>query len=561
MLDLRDPAAYIEGLLHIKTKTGEIVPFRFNYAQRRLYRLIKRQRDAGRPVRVIILKARQLGFSTLVEGLLYQDTATHFGVDSLIVAHSEDSTSNLFSMSRLFYETSPPQVRPMLRNSNARELRFENPTRDPEEKKRLPGLRSRIRCVTAGGKGIGRSYTLRNVHLSEFAFWEGDKKEILTGILQAVPSSPGTMVIIESTANGFNEFHGLWEAAVKGESDFIPFFAPWYEEPAYSLPVPPGTVWTADELELAERYKLRPEQLSWRRWCIKNNCSGSDDLFRQEYPSCPDEAFLLTGTPVFDNETIMQRREAAPKPVKRGEFTYIDDGRTLSDIRFVERDDGIISIYKLPEDGRPYVIGGDTAGEGSDYFTAQVLDNASGRQVAVLRHRLDEDLYAKQLYCLGMYYNTALIGVETNYSTYPVRELERLRYPRQYVRETMDSYTHKMRQSFGFDTNSATRPVIIAELVKVMRDTPELVVDFATLGEMLTFVYNDRRRPEAAPGEHDDLVMALAIAHFIRPQQTYTVAGEHESVVVWSRDMWEDYNRASPEEKQYLLKKWGKPKR
>lgn len=561
MLDLRDPAAYIQGLLHIKTKAGEIVPFRFNRAQRRFYKIIKRERDAGRPVRIIVLKGRQMGFSTQIEGLLYHDTATRFGVESLIVAHSEDSTAKLFAMSRLFYETSPVPVRPMLRNSNARELRFENPTRDPEEKKRLPGLRSGIRCVTAGGKGIGRSFTLQNVHLSEFAFWDGDKKDILTGILQAVPSEPGTMVIIESTANGFNEFHELWEAAVKGESDFIPYFAPWYEEPSYSMPVPPGTVWTADELELAERYNLTPEQLAWRRWAVKNNCSGSEDKFRQEYPSCPDEAFLLTGTPVFDNEIIMQRREAAPKPVKRGEFTYSDDGRMLSDIKFNERDDGIIMIYEPPEEGRPYVIGGDTAGEGSDYFAAQVLDNVTGRQVAKLRHRLDEDLYAKQVYCLGMYYNIALVGIETNYSTYPVRELERLRYPRQYVRETMDTFTHKIRQSFGFDTNSATRPVIIAELVKIMRDVPELVVDFETLGEMLTFVYNEHRRPEASPGEHDDLVMSLAIAHFIRPQQAYTVAGITEKGVKWSRDMWEDYYRASPEEKQYLIKKWGKPRK
>ncbi len=559
MLDLRDPEQYIQRLLKIKTKDGDVVPFQFNRAQQRLYELIKRERDAGRPVRIIILKARQLGFSTLAEALLFHDTATRFGVDSLVVAHTDDSTNKLFGMSRLYYETLPEPVRPMIRNSNAQEIKFENPTRDPEEKKRRPGLRSSIRCVTAGGHGIGRSFTFRNVHLSEYAFWMGDKTSIITGILQAVPASPGTSIIIESTANGFDEFHARWEAAVRGESDYIPFFAAWYEEPQYSMPVPPGTEWTIAERELAERYNLIDKQLAWRRWCIKNNCSGSEDLFKQEYPSCPDEAFLLSGTPVFNLEIIARRREDAVKPLRRGEFVYTDNGLTLSNIRFSDREDGIISIYEEPKARYPYVIGGDTAGEGSDSFVGQVLDNTSGRQVAVLRHKYDEDLYAKQMYSLGMYYNTALIGVETNYSTYPVRELERLRYPRQYVRETLDSFTHTVKKSYGFDTNSLTRPVIIADLVRIMRDTPEVIVDSATLGEMLTFAYNERRRPEAMAGEHDDLVMALAIAYFIRSQQSMSAAGEPEEGKRWTRDMWDDYNRASADERMYLRKKWGNP--
>ena len=102
--------------------------------------------------------------------------------------------------------------------------------------------------------------------------------------------------------------------------------------------------------------------------------------------------------------------------------------------------------------------------------------------------------------------------------------------------------------------------MIIAELVKVMRDAPESVADYATLGEMLTFVYSGRRRPEAAPGEHDDLVMAFAIAHFIRPQQSYAAAVEPGSGVDWTPDMWDDYNRASASEREYLISKWGRPR-
>ena len=207
----------------------------------------------------------------------------------------------------------------------------------------------------------------------------------------------------------------------------------------------------------------------------------------------------------------------------------------------------------------PYVIGGDTAGEGSDSFVAQVLDNRTGEQVAVLRQTYDEDLFAKQVYCLGMHYNTALIGIETNYSTFPVMELERMRYPKQYVRESIDDYTHKVKKSFGFLTNSKTRPVIIAGLVEVVRESVELICHTTTLEEMLTFVRNEDGRPEAEDGAHDDCVMALAIAHYIRPQQRYLQDVPGEEKRKWTADMWEDYRRATPEVQAYLRKKWGAP--
>ena len=206
---------YIESCLKIRTKSGAVVPFRLNAAQQKLYAVAKRQQDEGKPVRIIILKARQLGFSTLTEALLFHACATRSNVNALVVAHREDATANLFRMSKLFYDELPAPVKPMLRTSNAQELVFENPSR--ASRGALPGLRSRFRCATAGGRGIGRSDTLQCVHLSEYAFWpEGgeSKAATLAGILQAVPSRPGTMVIIESTANGCEDFKDRWDAAV-----------------------------------------------------------------------------------------------------------------------------------------------------------------------------------------------------------------------------------------------------------------------------------------------------------------------------------------------------------
>ena len=513
---------YIESCLKIKTKSGTVVPFRLNDAQRKLYAVAKRQQDAGKPVRLIILKARQLGFSTLTEGLIFHACATRRNVNALIVAHREDATANLFRMSKLFYDELPAPVKPMLRASNAQELVFENPSKLRSEREARPGLRSRIRCATAGGRGIGRSDTLQCVHLSEYAFWPDGadgKASTLAGILQAVPSLPGTMVVIESTANGFEDFKERWDAAVAGENDFEPVFFAWFENPDYSMPVVPGTEWTPEERDLKAAYRLTDEQLQWRRWCIANNCGGSLDMFRQEYPASPGEAFLHSGTGVFDNEQIVLRLERMPSPAGRGEFT---DGE------WTESETGAITLYELPEEGVPYVLGGDTAGEGSDYFTAIVIDNVSGRIVAKLRQKYSEPEYVRQIYALGRFYNDALVAIETNFSTYPVMKLQEMEYPNQYSREREDTYTRQMKKSYGFRTDRQSRPRAIANLVEVFSSHPEWFTDRELLEEMLTFCYNEDHRPEALAGKHDDLVMGAAITYAVRHQQRMTVLTEPE---------------------------------
>lgn len=513
---------YIESCLKIKTKSGTVVPFRLNDAQRKLYAVAKRQQDAGKPVRLIILKARQLGFSTLTEGLIFHACATRKNVNALIVAHREDATANLFRMSKLFYDELPAPVKPMLRASNAQELVFENPSKLRSEREARPGLRSRIRCATAGGRGIGRSDTLQCVHLSEYAFWPDGadgKASTLAGILQAVPSLPGTMVVIESTANGFEDFKERWDAAVAGENDFEPVFFAWFENPDYSMPVVPGTEWTPEERDLKAAYQLTDEQLQWRRWCIANNCGGSLDMFRQEYPASPGEAFLHSGTGVFDNEQIVLRLERLPEPAGRGEF---------ADGEWTESETGAITLYELPEEGVPYVLGGDTAGEGSDYFTAIVIDNVSGRIAAKLRQKYSEPEYVRQIYALGRFYNDALVAIETNFSTYPVMKLQEMEYPNQYSREREDTYTRQMRKSYGFRTDRQSRPRAIANLVEVFSSHPEWFTDRELLEEMLTFCYNEDHRPEALAGKHDDLVMGAAITYAVRHQQRMTVLTEPE---------------------------------
>lgn len=557
---------YIETFLMIQTKDGRLERFHLNEPQDRLYQILHEEWGKGKPIRVIILKARQMGFSTLTEGLIFWSTATQFDVNSMIVAHTDEATANLFRMSKRFYDLLPEAIKPMSRSSNAQEIVFDAPAKLAAKGAR--GLRSRLRCATAGGSGVGRSYTLRNVHMSEFAFWPGAKMETFTGIMSAVPDSPGTIVIIESTANGYDEFKKLWDRAVQARRDgtdgFLPVFFPWFEMKDYRRPPLPNFQRTAEEQELADTFRLDDEQLAWRRWCIENMCGGDVNLFHQEFPATPDEAFIATGRCAFDKQALVLRREQVRKDTwERGMFRYSKgaDGKILS-WEWHPEEQGPLRIRKHPEKGVPYVLGGDTAGTGSDFFAGHVVDNRTGEQVAVLHHQFGERMFAEQVYCLGMYYNTALVGIETNYSTYPEMVLEELGYPNLYVRQRLDNYTGKLMDTFGFDTNTATRPAIIDGLKDVAKSALELITDYDTLGEMLTFVYDQNWKAQAEQGEHDDLVMSLAITHFIRGQQTTQVRGKEKAAGAhWTNDMWEDYNRATPEERDMLIRMWGEPAR
>ena len=142
-------------------------------------------------------------------------------------------------------------------------------------------------------------------------------------------------------------------------------------------------------------------------------------------------------------------------------------------------------------------------------------------QVAHLKHRFDADQYTRQMYCLGLYYKWALIGIEANFDSYPIKELQRLGYPNQYVRIAQDTYTGKTEKRFGFKTTSLTRPTAVSRLVEIVREHCETINDRETLEELLTITRNEKGKIEAPQGGHDDDMMGLAIAHEIRQQVVF----------------------------------------
>ena len=268
----------------------------------------------------------------------------------------------------------------------------------------------------------------------------------------------------------------------------------------------------------------------------------------------------VVGKTVFHGPTIQKRLQERAEPLAVGSFTYDYDGANISNIKWVEDcQQGIVKIYETPQGGYPYVIGGDTAGDGSDSFVGQCINNVSGKQAAVLRHQTDEDLYARQMYCLGKHYNNAMLAIEINYSSHPQKELERLGYGNFYVREREDTYSHTITKSFGFITGKLSRPSAIATLIGIMRESSEVINDLDTLTEMATFVRSDSYRAEAEGGAHDDCIMALAIAYYCRLQQRTTPIMPRQAKAVWRADMLEDYQNADSATKGRMLQRFGNP--
>ena len=305
---------------------GQVVPFRFNEVQSKVYLKIQELRKLDKPVRAIVLKARQTGISTLTEALIFYFTVISANISSLIIAHDKESTQHLFRMSKMFYDRLPniPEIKPMKRTSNRIELYFDNPSE--KTRFRSPGLNSLIRVDTANNMQAGRAFTIQNLHCSELAFWERPE-EVMTGLMQSVPDEPNTMIIIESTANGVgNYYHNMWQDAESGNNDFVPIFIAWWELDSYRA-VPPKDFTPYDyeheiygnEVKLAETFELDIAQLAWRRYTIKNKCNNDINRFKQEYPATANEAFLTSGKRVFDIGLINEYYQYVTE-AKRGEL-------------------------------------------------------------------------------------------------------------------------------------------------------------------------------------------------------------------------------------------------
>ena len=275
---------YARNCLNIRTKDAGIVPFSINEAQEYIHERLQEQLSLTGKIRAIILKGRQQGASTYVEGRFIHKTTHNKGVRAFILTHDGESTNALFEMTKRYYDLLPEFVKPSIEKSNAKELKFDQ-------------LDSGYKIGTAGNKSIGRGQTIQYFHGSEVAFWQ-NAGELTKGVLQAVPDAPDTEVILESTANGLNNyFHQQWKMAEKGESEFIAIFVPWFWQSEYRKKTPDDFSKSDYEIEIADTYNIDDEQIFWRRRKISElSADGVDGekAFKQEYPMNAAEAFQVT---------------------------------------------------------------------------------------------------------------------------------------------------------------------------------------------------------------------------------------------------------------------------
>lgn len=519
---------YAENFLKIRNKRAEIVPLKINEAQQIVLDYIEKDHKANKPKRYIVLKARQMGMSTLFEALIFHDAVTNENKNALIVAHEEDASVNLFQMSKLYYENLPEAIRPMKKYSNGKVLAFENPENDESKKALNPGLRSRISIATAGAGEVGRSATLHSLHISELAFFP-DAKTTMLGLMQCVPDEPNTFVVLESTANGVGDFfHEMWQKAVKGENEFTPIFLPWFIDPAYTRPFfteaekeqfidevntlardEKGNAIHTYEYNLMQKHGLTYEQLNWRKYTIANKCQGDEELFMQEYPSTPEEAFIASGRPKF-NINALKKYQTLTKEPKRGYLQYDSEKKVV----FIEDSSGYVSIWRDPQPDTHYCIGADVAEglEKGDY-SCGVVGNMKTFDVDAMWHgKIDADLFGEELIKLAKYYNEAYLGVENNnHGLTTLSTIKKNEYWNLFFTKNYDRISDTMTQKLGWTTSSRTKPFMIDKLAEFVREMYLGIYSDLMVSEMFTYIIEANGKTNAQDGCFDDTVMAAAI--------------------------------------------------
>jgi hypothetical protein len=504
----------IENYFSIVNENNEAVPFTLRKPQLKILEKLTR--------RDIILKARQEGISSLILAMFAIDFLFIENIRCVVISHEKDATSRLLSRVK-FYLDSIKKRHPEL---DAFKLRTDTKYELVNEYKN-----SVFYIGTAGARAFGRGDTIFNLHASELSRWP-DQEGLMTGLLQAVPL--GGRVIIETTANGVGDyFHTLWKKSNSNQMTFKPHFLSWFDDPKYTLPIFGEFQAYQDhdtygnEVELQKVFHLTNEQLNWRRYKI-DELSGNIDQFNQEFPATPEEAFIVSGNPIWSPSLLKKYLLRCHKP------KYIGNIIGAYEVFFEENEKGYLKVWKKPIPGHTYVIGGDVAegievpvdgpkSEKRDYSCAYVMDRNTAELVASWHGHIDGDQFGRQLEAIGRWYNLAFIGVERNFQGLaPLMTLRDLNYPRIYYRERIGQQGDPLTAEMGWKTTRETRPLMIDEGSKWLREERINIYDSELIGEMMSFVRYPDGQGRAASNSFDDRVISflITIQMYIRNPMT-----------------------------------------
>lgn len=525
--------------LYILTKERSLVRFGdvLNYAQMDFIHECEYQLAVNGQIRIAVLKARQIGISTVIEAITFILSIMFNDMHSLIVSHETKSAQGILEMTKRYWGAW---------------IFSEMHTEQYNGKNQLSwhDTGSNIEVVTAKNVDAGRSSTIHVLHASEVAFWP-EPEVLMTGLMQSVPTFGLTAVFLESTANGLgNYFHKMCMEAMRGDNDYEFKFYPWHQHPEYTATHIPRDkrdkyqiIDALDEEEqwLVRTFDLPVERLVWRRWAIANKCQGSLDKFHQEYPATAHEAFVSTGRNVFALPSMLRHYE--PRTGTRGILM-----RKGNRVEFVKTENGWITLYAKPAADRNwgvYLAGGDpTHTTTGDNAVIQVLNRRTLEQVAVYRNKIDPINFGKHMQLVGAFYNNALLAPEKEGPGYAtVGCIVGDNYPNVYQASNVAKAPGHVSDAFGWSTNGSTKHLAISHLIKAFSDPMTsaggqkyglMIHDELTLMELRDYVTTeDGRGYENGDGsDYDDGVMALAIAltvHNIEPPvPAYAPVAPHE---------------------------------
>jgi hypothetical protein len=531
-LFLKDPLAKFRNYYYIKDKAGDIRPFtKLNPIQIKVLNLIKHLRDNNKPVRLLILKARQQGISTVIEADML-DQVMERQIDALVIAHNKKLGRHIFTITKRYYDHLELD-KPHMPVPNKWEMSF-------------TGHDGKIWVETANDLLAGTGRTAQYIHASESAKWQHGADTAFS-LVQGLSYEAGTTLIHECTAYGYDGlFQPLWENAWKccrvefdaeynptikirneiGWNRFIPIFNGWFDHPDYTLEFENEEqvktfAGQLDEYEehLRSSYQVTFEQLNWRRFAIPHLCGNDLNKFKQDYPSTQLEAFQRSGHPRLNLEKL----DSMPvEPGRRG-FLRRDEGWD-SRIKFVTDSNADLELWAPPRPGHKYTIGVDIA-EGiidpdnpnsHDQSVAIVLDiDAGGEQVATLSGQdLGPEHLPQMLKGLAEWYNMAWLVIETNSTGEHVGIEMKNIYPRRhlYHRNDFDPTLKKRSHMVGWRTHVGTRHIMIGRLANAVEEMAVVLKDEDTVNECSSLVKTSKGRVEAQKGSHDDHCFALGLA-------------------------------------------------
>lgn len=447
---IKDPKRYLEAFCKIKGKKAGLSPIILHEAQKDIFNVMRRF------PRVIILKARQLGFSAGITGFLYHKTITTPGTNTVLIGYNTDLAAEFLDKVKTFYRTTPDSLKPKIQYNSKYEVSF-------------PAIDSKI-IVLPSSENVGRGYTIHNALVSELAFWDKPEEKMLA-LESAVPKDG--LIVVESTPNGIgNLYHRMWMAENNG-----------YIKKEY------GWWWGYTQEEIEEiRVRINDPM-----------------RFAQEYGL----EFLSTGRPVFN--AAMVKRMSLQNTLKVGDAVKNEDGTT----HFVTQGEDGLRIYHPPRPGAMYVAGADVAEgvTGGDYSTCTIYDRSTGEEVAMYRGHIEADKFGALLNNFGRRYNEALMVVEiNNHGLTTVTALRNLMYPKLYFRPSkFDTMGTSWTDKIGWRTTKVTRPLMIDDLSEALRENSVIIHSKETYDEMFTFIYDGSSNMVTSPGFHDDLIFSAAI--------------------------------------------------